>query len=278
MYNIADLHIHSNFSDGSMEPRQIIDTAKKLRIAAVSITDHDTLKGQEETLFYGEKYGIHTIVGVEITAFSQELNRKIHILGYGIKNMKMVEDYLARFLKSRNEASKKRIEIIQRNGYPIDIYEVKKYLKNGDVIYKQHIMHALVDRGYATTIYGELYEKLFGKYGIAVVESDYVDVYDAIRLVKEAGGNAVLAHPFMYDSMPILGELIQNKLDGIECYHPTADEKRRQIIMQHAEQNNLFITGGSDFHGFYNAYSCRLGSKNNCLPYQDVFLNYLDVK
>lgn len=278
MYNIADLHIHSNFSDGSMEPRQIIDTAKKLRIAAVSITDHDTLKGQEETLFYGEKYGIHTIVGVEITAFSQELNRKIHILGYGIKNMKMVEDYLARFLKSRNEASKKRIEIIQRNGYPIDIYEVKKYLKNGDVIYKQHIMHALVDRGYATTIYGELYEKLFGKYGIAVVESDYVDVYDAIRLVKEAGGNAVLAHPFMYDSMPILGELIQNKLDGIECYHPTADEKRRQIIMQHAEQNNLFITGGSDFHGFYNAYSCRFGSKNNCLPYQDVFLNYLDVK
>ncbi len=256
----ADLHLHSTFSDGSLSPRQIAELASHLHIHAISITDHDTLAGQAEALAAGREYGIKIITGIEISARSRQLDRKVHILGYGVRDTQRVEAACLPYLLSRHKASLKRIALLRKAGYPIDVDIVLGYTGKSRIIYRQHIMHALIDRGYGSSIYGLLYNRCFGKGGIAVVESDCIEACDAVGLVKDAGGLAVLAHPFSYGSMELLPKLKAAGLDGIEYSHPSNDTQRQQDIMDAATQLGLFLTGGSDAHGLYTEGPCLPGS------------------
>ena len=121
-------------------------------------------------------------------------------------------------------------------------------------------MHALADRGYTTSIYGELNKKLFGKNGIAFVRSRYIQAVEAVRLVKECGGSPVLAHPYQYDSMDIVPELMRYGLSGIEYCHPTQSGGRKIRVEETAMAFGLFLTGGSDAHGLYTEEVYPLGS------------------
>lgn len=123
-------------------------------------------------------------------------------------------------------------------------------------------MHALIDYGYTTEFYGELNDKLFNfKNGTCIVEREYPDVNFVLDLIHSARGVAVMAHPVYYDSLDLLEELAQKgKLDGVEAYHYTANDEQRAKILDIAEKYNLIVTGGSDFHGLYNAYPTYIGS------------------
>jgi predicted metal-dependent phosphoesterase TrpH len=248
----TDMHIHSSWSDGSLTTRQIVKFARESGLNAISITDHDTLAGQEEALEEGQKQGLRIIPGVEISAFDPDSGRKLHILGYEVKDSAGVNRACLPYLEERRRASLEAVKKIRLAGYLIDQADMPAYAGKQGVPYRQHIMHALADRGYTQTIYGPLYARLFGPGGIAEVKTSYMTVREALRLLKDCGGRPVLAHPFQYDSLGILPKLVEWGLAGIECWHPTQDPPRIKLVQEEAERYGLFLTGGSDFHGLYS--------------------------
>jgi predicted metal-dependent phosphoesterase TrpH len=248
----ADLHIHSTWSDGSLSIARIVKTARALKLAAISVTDHDTMAGQEEAGEEGKKQGLEIIPGIEVSAFDPETGRKVHLLGYRLADQGTVETACRPYREDRHRANREALSLIHTAGYCVDEEDLAAYIGKGGVLYRQHIMHALADRGYTTTIYGPLYRRLFGPGGIAVVKSPYMPAEEAVRLIVDCGGTAVLAHPFQYDSMGLLTKLVAWGLGGIECWHHTQTPEREQQVQEKAEQYDLFLTGGSDFHGLYS--------------------------
>ena len=146
--------------------------------------------------------------------------------------------------------------------YPITLESILKHTTSSKSIFKQHIMRALIDYGYALEFYGELDRELFNpKIGSCYVEREYPDVQFVLDLIHSAKGVAVMAHPAQYDNIELLEELSkQGKIDGVEIDHYSADEKYRSELRAVAEKYNLIVTGGSDFHGLYNAVPTHLGS------------------
>ncbi|MDR2185068.1 MAG: PHP domain-containing protein [Treponema sp.] len=262
----ADLHIHSDWSDGSLSIPAIVKTAKILGLAAVSITDHDTTAGWDEAGAEGERQGLKIIPGIEVSAFDPGTGRKVHILGYGMKDRETVETACRPCLEDRRRANWEALFLIQAAGYPLDEEDLLSCLGKSGVPYRQHIMHALADRGYAGAIYGPLYGKLFGPGGAAVVKSRYMPAEEAVRLITDCGGEAALAHPFQYDSMGLLPRLTACGLSGIECWHHTQTPEREAMVREAAEQYGLFLTGGSDFHGLYSEKPVPLGTHFLRLP------------
>jgi predicted metal-dependent phosphoesterase TrpH len=256
----ADLHIHSDWSDGSLSVRQIVKTAGALGLAAISITDHDTLAGWEEAEAEGKKQGLEIFPGIEVSAFDPDTGRKVHILGYNVQDRETVETACRPYLEDRHRANQTALFLILAAGYPLDEADILPYTGKGGVLYRQHIMHALADRGYATAVYGPLYTRLFGPGGIAAVKSRYMPAEEAVRLIADCGGEAVLAHPFQYDSLGLLPRLVEWGLSGIECRHHTQTPERIQAVREQAGQYGLFLTGGSDFHGLYSEKPIPLGS------------------
>jgi predicted metal-dependent phosphoesterase TrpH len=256
----ADMHIHSDWSDGSLSIPWIVKTAKALGLAAISVTDHDTMAGWEEAEAEGAKRGLEIIPGIEVSAFDPDTGRKVHILGYGIRDRETVETSCRPYLEDRRRANLRALSLIRSAGYPLDEADLSPYIRKGGIPYRQHIMCALADRGYATAIYGPLYKELFGPGGAAVVKSHYMTAEEAIRLIVDCGGEAALAHPFQYDSLGLLPYLVGWGLRGIECWHHTQTPERIQVVREKAEQYDLFLTGGSDFHGLYSEKPIPLGT------------------
>jgi predicted metal-dependent phosphoesterase TrpH len=248
----ADLHVHSLWSDGSLSVAGIVKTAKALGLGAVALTDHDTTAGWEELREAGERRGLQTIGGIEVSAFDPDTGRKVHILGYGMEDPAAVERVCCPYLEDRCRASREALSLIRAAGYPLDEEDLAAYTGKGGVPYRQHIMHALADRGYTRAIYGPLYRRFFGPGGLAVVASRYMPAEEAVRLIVDCGGAAVLAHPFQYDSLGLLPRLAARGLSGVECWHPTQTPDRIQAVRSQAETYGLFLTGGSDFHGLYS--------------------------
>jgi len=256
----VDLHLHSRWSDGSLGIFQMIRLAKVLGLNAISITDHDIMAGQEEAFDEGKRHKIFIISGVEISAFNSETGRKVHILGYNVQDTKGLESACHPFLEARHKKNLQSVDLVRAAGYPISREDVMEYTSRDGTVYRQHIMHALVDRGYSPAIYGPLYTKLFGKDGLAAVKALYMNAEEAVRLILDCGGFAVLAHPFQYDSMDYIKQLVDLGLSGLEYQHHTQTSERQEAVIEAAGRYGLFLTGGSDFHGFYSEKALPPGS------------------
>ncbi|MBQ9139371.1 MAG: PHP domain-containing protein, partial [Ruminococcus sp.] len=148
--------------------------------------------------------------------------------------------------------------------FPITLESILKHTTSSKSIFKQHIMRALSDYGYALEFYGELDSELFNpKTGSCYVEREYPDVNFVIDLIHLSGGAAVLAHPAQYDNIELLEELAENgRIDGVEIGHYSADEAYRDELRKIADKYELIRTGGSDFHGLYNSVPTHLGSES----------------
>jgi predicted metal-dependent phosphoesterase TrpH len=262
----ADLHIHSDWSDGSLSIPQIVKTAKALGLAAIAITDHDTIAGWEEAHREGTAAGIKIIPGIEVSAFDPGSGRKVHILGYRITDRETAETACRPWLEERRRANLQALSLIRAAGYPLEESDLSPYTGKSGVPYRQHIMHALADRGYTTAIYSPLYKKLFSPGGTAVVKCPYMSAEEAVRLIRDCGGLAVLAHPFQYDSLGLLPCLAAWGLSGIECWHHTQTPERQRQVREQAKQHGLFLTGGSDFHGLYSEQPVPIGAIGTELP------------
>lgn len=258
---IGDLHCHTTLSDGSLGIEDIIVQAKKTGIDFISITDHDTMSSINRAKVLGERYGVQTIPGVELSAWDKKRNRKVHILCYAPQKPDRLEGLCIKSCEIRRKCAAEMVENVMKL-YPITVESVMKHATGSKSIFKQHIMHALIEYGYTTHFYGKLNHKLFNhEDGISVVEREYPDVNFVLDLIHSAKGVAVLAHPMKYDSVELLEELAQNgKIDGVEAYHYSATEEQQQKLIETAEKYDLIVTGGSDFHGLYNERPTHIGN------------------
>lgn len=259
---ICDLHCHTTLSDGSLGIEDVIVQAKRLNIDFLSITDHDTLSSFSRAHILGERYGVKVIQGVEMSAWDKSRGKKVHILCYAPKKPDRLEGLCLKSCEIRKACSKEMIENVMKL-YPITPESVLKHCTGSKSIFKSHIMRALIEYGYALEFYGDLNNELFNlDKGICLVEREYPDVRFVLDLIHSARGVAVMAHPAMYDSLDLLEELAaEKKIDGVEVYHYSADEEKRRELLSIAEKYDLIVTGGSDFHGLYNAVPTHLGSE-----------------
>lgn len=257
----GDLHCHTTLSDGSLGIEDIIIQAKRTGIDFISITDHDTMSSISRAKVLGERHGVLTVPGVELSAWDKKRGRKVHILCYAPQKPDRLEGICRRSCEIRTACAKEMIEKVTQL-YPITADSVLKHVGGAKSIFKQHIMHALIDYGYSTHFYGRLNDELFNmKTGSCIVEREYPDVNFVLDLIHSARGCAVMAHPVYYDSEELLSELAAaGKIDGIEVYHYTADEAAQKRLLEVAEKYDLIVTGGSDFHGLYNAQPTFIGS------------------
>ncbi len=250
----GDLHCHTKLSDSSEGIEDVIALAKRIGLDFISLTDHDTMASFSRSKILAERYGIHVIPGVEFSAYDELRNRKVHILCYLPLKPDRLEGLCIRANESRKKAGNEMAKLVMKK-YPITAESITKYSSGSNCIYKQHIMRALFDAGYTTSIYGGLFQELFNKEtGSCLVSYRYPNVYEVLDAIHQAGGIAVMAHPSVYRSMDLLCELTEKGLlDGVEVYHPRNTQEDRNSCLSLAQKKGLLVTGGSDFHGMYSS-------------------------
>ncbi|MGF6905606.1 PHP domain-containing protein [Fusobacterium sp. PH5-44] len=246
-----DLHIHTNWSDGTFSSREIIEEAYKKNMKVIAITDHDTIDGLKLGLEASKEYGIEFINGIEISC---NIDRnEVHILGYflNIEDSIFLEEikYLQDERKRRN---RKIIDKLEENGIVVDGEELKKYT-TGNILGRMHIAKYLIDKKYTSTML-EAFTKYLGKDGLAYVEKEKFSPQKAVELIRKNGGLSSLAHPHLITSDEnYLEELIlnlkKNGLGAIECYYSSYGKSDRKCYNRLAKKYSLLATGGSDFHG-----------------------------
>jgi len=253
----VDLHIHSNASDGTFSPQDIIHQAVDSGLKAIAITDHDTINGAKELLNAPIPSTLKIITGVEISATfpaGAADTGSLHILGYAIK----LDDLtLTKALTLLQDARQHRNPLIiqKLNNLNIDL-SLEEVIKNGtdQQIGRPHIAQTMVKKGIVNSI-DEAFEKYIGRNGPAYVDKYRIDCAKAIEIIRNAGGIPVLAHPFLLpknDDASILNLiLILRKMGllGIEVYYPKHPPDATARYADMARRLGLLMTGGTDFHG-----------------------------
>ncbi|MFH2133127.1 MAG: PHP domain-containing protein, partial [bacterium] len=227
----------------------------------LSVTDHDTVDGIDRAIQAGRQSGITIIPGVELSACDFGRHRKVHILGYDFDpENSALKSFCRTAVEQRQLVALKMIERIRELGYQITVEEVMSIAAESTNIYKQHIMVALKNKGYTTELFGELKQELFSAdSGKAYFPLTDHDARDAVRIVREAGGIPVLAHPGLQGNWEIISELVPVGLEGIEVYHSGHDDNMIAQAIQFAEKYRLLKTAGSDFHGIYDKAQAKMG-------------------
>ncbi|MGG7178188.1 PHP domain-containing protein [Clostridium paraputrificum] len=268
----GDLHVHTNISDSSYNSEETLNMAKENGVTHIGIVNHDTVKGLKEIVDLGIEKGIKVIPGVEISAYDFIHNRKVHLLGYNFNlegiNIRGICEPL---LEKRNANSIWQINTLLKDGYEIDIDYIAKKSKNSGVIYKQHIMDALIDKHYTDKIYSDLYRRLFKNAGICANDIEYIDIFKALDAIKRDGGIAIIAHPGQLNSYDIIPELVSRGLDGVEIYHHSHSEEDIRRIRVIGERYGLILTGGTDYHGNYGDSDLRIGDIESPGEFLQVF-------
>lgn len=247
----ADLHIHTNFSDGILTPTQVVQRADEEGLKAVGIVDHDTIDGISEAMEAGARFDVEIVPGVELS--SQYEGRDIHIIGfYFDPEHPRLKKYLVRFREERYRRAAKMIQNLYRLGVRLTMEEVEERAQ-GSCIGRPHLAEVLMEKGYVET-FQEAFRKYIG-YGSEAYEEKYkIRPEEAIGLVSEAKGLAFLAHPGYAVTDHIILQLIKAGLDGLEIVHPKLNEHRTQHLQMLARENGLLICGGSDCHGGREGY------------------------
>ncbi len=245
MQNI-DLHIHTIYSDGTWAPNEVVLRAKRLNLAAISITDHDSVAGLKEAMAAGKKLGIEIVPGVEMSTDAGE--DEIHILGYYLnwKEKEFLAE-LEKFQAARAKRNRKLLKRLKELGMDINHKELKGFAARG-VISRLHIARLMVRKGYVSSI-GDAFEKWLNSGKPAYVKKMSVSPFQIIELILKAEGVPVFAHPFLSRRDDLIPHLVKAGLKGIEVYHSAHDSRATQHYQKIAQKYHLLITGGSDCHG-----------------------------
>ena len=257
---MIDLHIHSTASDGSHTPSQILALAQKKGVRAISITDHDTLDGVKELSALSSNGGPEWVSGVEISCNPPKafkLFGSIHLLGYGFSVYdKELNQTLSRAREARKDRNPKIIEKLNQLGIDITLKEVEKRFGAGQTG-RPHIAALLKEKGVVHS-FDDAFDTYLAKGKPAYADKYKVSCEQAIRIILKAGGVPVLAHPGLLDVKKtgqletFLDTLIGFGLEGIEVFYTDHDPDMTRYLLGLAEQRDLLVTGGSDFHGSFN--------------------------
>jgi predicted metal-dependent phosphoesterase TrpH len=259
----VDLHIHTNFSDGSFYPEEAVEYASKIGLSAIAITDHDSVDGIESALEAGKKFDVEIIPGIELSAELQAASSssEIHILGY--------------YLNCKSDLLMEKLEELKKQRY-LRALEILKKLKAVGVVLdddfvvnskskalgRLHFAQKLLEEGFVSNVQ-EAFQKYLSQGRAAFVPKVSFPVKDAIKLILDSDGIPVVAHPYYIynnDVEKIFDELSSNGLAGIEVWHTKHNAKSVKKFLRISQKLGLIATGGSDCHGKFNFEPIIMGS------------------
>src|SRR5262245_11407119 len=260
----ADLHLHTFFSDGTYSPEELVGHASRLQLAAVALTDHDTVEGCARTATAATAAGLEFIPGTELTA--EHDNHELHILGYDldVTNARLLTE-LARFQAVRQNRIREMVERLNQIGVPLTVESVFE-LANCQSPGRPHVARALIQAGFCASL-DEAFERFLKRHRPAWVPKFKMSAQEAISLIHDSGGVAVMAHPGLNRNDDIIPEIVAAGLDGIECFHTKHSTITSMKYLEIADQYRLLVTGGSDCHGMSKGKPL-IGTVR--LPYQHV--------
>ena len=266
--DIIHLHTHSDYSDGSMSPEEVIDAASKAGLRAVALTDHETAAGTARAAQAAAGYGIELVRGIELSTEQNQI--EYHIVGLDIDpDNPYLNQELQIISRKRQERNRRMIELLRQGGYDItDAFENRA----GRVITRANISRALISKGYASSV-PDAFQRLIGTGKPFYIHGERITPEHAIEMIHAAGGIAVLAHPMKYKITheELETEIARFKdcgLDGIEVYYSLHSPEETEYVASLAEKYHLAPSGGSDFHGI-NKPHIRIGRGlgNLSIPY-----------
>ncbi len=249
-----DLHTHSNCSDGTYSVKELMDYAHEKNLAAIALTDHDTVDGLDEASSYvKENYpDMELVPGIEFSTVEE--GKDVHIVGLYIDHHnEEFKEKLGQFIDSRTVRNKEMCrKLTEEAGIPISYEELTGSFP-GAVLTRAHYAKFMVDRGYAKSR-NEVFDKYIGDNCPYYVEREKISPEEAISYVLEAGGVPVLAHPILYHLSDrkldaLVARLKNAGLKGIEAIYSTYSPSEERQIKELADKYDLLISGGSDFHG-----------------------------
>jgi hypothetical protein len=251
---MIDLHTHTNESDGSCTPLELVDRALAIGLEALGISDHDTFAGYDQAVEPARAYGLDLVCGIELSVRLTARPRSIHVLAYFLHEPPSAEfrEWVNGLIETRRERNRRLVAKLQSMGVPIELSEVERIGRT--LTGRPHFARVLIQKGYASD-YDDAFRRYFGESGPAFVERQGPTIAEATAKVSAAGGLPVLAHPIRLGIQDGAAEdaFIQDLRDegmrGIEVYHSDhgpADVLRYAAI---AKKYHLAVTGGSDFHG-----------------------------
>lgn len=242
-----DLHVHTNFSDGLFSPEEVLELAQDREYDVIAITDHDNIDGFLQVRNYAELLGIELIPGVEISTLHH--GRDTHILAYYFDpENKALNELLKKIYDSRFDRAKSIIEKLNARGIKIDIEKVQSYAGRNNYLGRPHIARALIESGYCADKY-EAFDIHLGENCYAYVPKFAPSSQAAIAAVHQAGGIAVLAHPYTLGDDSLISDIIDFGIDGMEVFYAKCNDETIYHYNEIAKENGLIRTGGSDFHG-----------------------------
>jgi len=260
----ADLHIHTLASDGADSVVEVLEEARRIGLAAVSITDHDSVAAVAEAVSLGPDYGVEVVPGIEISVELEDV--EMHLLGYFIDYRD--HELNARLAYLRNIRSRRADQMLSKleaMGFTLDMEALLPGQMSGS-IGRLHIAQALTRAGYVGSP-AEAFSRYIGNSGPAYVPKLKIGMEEAMRMILRAGGVPVLAHPGQLGRDELIPELVELGLGGLEAYYPSHSRFAVNHYEELARHYGLLATGGSDSHGL-NKENVHIGSA--AAPYSVV--------
>ena len=262
---MIDLHLHTNASDGSLSPVELIARAGGAGLTIVSVTDHDTIAGLEQANAAAQALGITLVTGIEITAV--EADQDVHILGYFFDP---AEPGLSRFLRAQRADRIRRVRAIAERlrtlGCAIDTRPLVAQGEGGTSVGRPHVADALVAAGHAVDR-TDAFDRFIGRGRPAFVSRAGASATEVVSVISAAGGIASLAHPALTGRDDLVPRLAGAGLAALEARHSDHDAASEAHYRRLADQHGLAVSGGSDFHGDGGHHASALGVLT--LPEQD---------
>lgn len=258
---IVDLHAHSNESDGTLSPEELVRAAKDAGLSAIALTDHDTAGGVARARAEAEKIGIEFVPGIELStefvappgAGERPFQKEVHVVGLFIDpGDAELSEKTREFRECRDGRNEKIVEALRREGFSITMEALKE--ENPDcVITRANIARYLIGHGEVGSV-KEAFDKYLGEGKKCYVERFKISPEEAVRLIRGAGGIAILAHPMLYHLLPeqlrqLLCSMKEAGLTGLEAFYSTYTKEDEKFCLALAGELSLLPSGGSDFHG-----------------------------
>jgi 3',5'-nucleoside bisphosphate phosphatase len=257
-----DLHTHSTFSDGTLDPERVVELATTRDLTGIALTDHDNTGGVERAQAAARGTGLTVLLGCELSA--EHEGNPVHVLAYGFDPAEPAfAAKRAWIAKGRVTRTRRMVERLRALGAPVELERVKE-LAGGGALGRPHVARAMVEAGVVDDVAAAFSPEWIGTGGRAYVGKDAVTPVEAVELIHGAGGVAVLAHPSIHAGAaavpePVIRAMAGAGLDGLEVDHPDQPPPDRARWRALAAELGLETTGASDCHGALYGY--RLGSE-----------------
>ena len=243
---LIDLHLHTYYSDGTFTPEQVAKAAEEMKLAAISLTDHDTIEGCDRLAKACDERNIEFIPGTELSVDIE--GNEMHLLGYFLdtQNERLITE-TTKYQQNRTNRVHGLVDQLNELGIELDaddVFDLAKCKAPG----RPHVARALVKHGFCGSV-DEAFSRFLRRGATAWVPKTNVDYREGIELIHQAGGLAVMAHPGLNKIDHLIPDLVKAGLDGLECWHTRHPKSTAKRYRQMAERYGLIITGGSDCHG-----------------------------